>query len=34
MKVLRKIWYVLEAMAEGRRMRVDREVQEYIKHNR
>jgi len=34
MKILRKIWDVLEAMAEGRRMRVDREVQEYIKNNR
>ena len=34
MKILRKIWNVLEAMAEGRRMRVDREVQEYIKNNR
>lgn len=34
MKILRKIWEVLEAMAEGRRMRVDREVQEYIKNNR
>lgn len=34
MKVLKKIWSFFEAMAEGRRMRVDREVQEYIRNNR
>jgi len=34
MKILKKIWWFMEAMAEGRRMRVDREVQEYIRNNR
>ena len=34
MKILKQIWKIMEAMAEGRRMRVDREVQEYIRNNR
>jgi len=34
MKFLKIIWKFLEAMTEGRRMRVDREVQKYIRNIR
>jgi len=32
MKILKKIWHVLESIGEGRRMRVNKQVQEYVKN--
>lgn len=32
MIVFKVIWNFLEAMAEGRRMRIEKQVQEYIKN--
>jgi len=32
MKVFKVIWNFFEAMAEGRRMRIEKQVQEYIKN--
>lgn len=34
MIILKKIWKFLELIAEGRRMRIERQVQNYIRNNR
>lgn len=34
MIILSTFWKFLEAMAEGRRMRVEKQVQEYIRNQR
>ena len=32
MSVFKKIWQILESIGEGRRMRVDKKIQEYVKN--
>jgi len=34
MKVIQAIWKFMEAITEGRRMRIDREVKQYINTHR
>lgn len=34
MKILKSIWKCLESIGEGRRMRVEKQVQEYIKNRK